>query len=90
MRMARTSRLSLTKYQTMTFIRKGSDYYRLVYNLELFPVHSMDHRIGDNQAKIGDNLIEAVHLASPIPLWTITNSAAKQQKKPQAAVRTRN
>lgn len=50
----------------------------------------MDHRIGDNQARIGHNLIEAVHLASPIPLWTITNSAEKWQKKPQTAVRTRN
>jgi hypothetical protein len=29
-------------------------------------------------------------LASPIPLWTITSSAAKQQKKPQTAMRTRN
>jgi hypothetical protein len=90
MGMARTSRLSLTKYQTMTFIRKGSDYYRLVYKFEFFPVHSMDHRIGDNQARIGDNLIEAVHLESPIPLWTITNTAEKRQKKPQTAVRTRN
>jgi hypothetical protein len=50
----------------------------------------MDHRIGDNEARIGDNLIEAVHLASPILLWTITNSAEKRQKKPQTAVRTRN
>jgi hypothetical protein len=29
-------------------------------------------------------------LASPILLWTITNSAEKRQKKPQTAVRTRN
>jgi hypothetical protein len=34
MGMARTSTLSLTKYQTMTFIRKGSDSYRLVYKID--------------------------------------------------------